>query len=139
MIINGTTYKDGTPKLVAHLLETYRSYRTVNNRTAAHRLTLYYGKDGKLWGDDPVFNSGYIGHSTGQSKIPLLIHNARSRGGGAILDDCIVGIRHARKTRSGGVHWVYQHPDYKHLLNDLNTLHVRGVKEDHDEEAITCP
>ena len=35
---------------------------------------------------------GYIGRSTGICKMPILIYNSRSMGGGAILTDCILSI-----------------------------------------------
>jgi hypothetical protein len=39
---------------------------------------------------------GTIGKSTGESKIPILLCNTRSFGGGAILDHCIIRIDDVR-------------------------------------------
>ena len=74
------------------------------------RLRVYYGdtKTGRDW--EEIYDvSGYIGNSTGTIKIPLLVHNSRSLGGGGLLDNAIVKIRSANK-RNGGV--IYQHPKY---------------------------
>lgn len=50
---------------------------------------------------------GYIGRSTGNHKIPLLVNNSRSHGGGA-LTDSIVKISLAK---GGKVLW--QHKTYQ--------------------------
>ena len=89
-----------TPKKIKVLLETL--YET------QQRVRFHWGdiKTGKDWGD--IYDvSGRIGRSTGINKIPLLIHNRRSLGGGAILTHCIVKI-----TSSLGKHLIYQHPKY---------------------------
>lgn len=93
--VNGTSYHDETPDLLVRVLEDLRESRA--------RITLDYGdvKTGKSW-DDVYDISGRIGRSTGLTKIPLLVHNARSMGGGGILDHCILSIRYANK-RDGGV------------------------------------
>ena len=81
-IVNGTSYHDSTSSDVIRVLEEARMYRW--------RIRLYYGENGKCWNDE--YNTiGYIGRSTG-SKIPILLHNSRSIGGGAILDHKIVRI-----------------------------------------------
>lgn len=73
------------------------------------RVRFHWGntKTGRDYGD--VYDvSGTVGRSTGNKKIPLLIHNSRSLGGGAILDDCIVKITES----SGAKKILYQHPNY---------------------------
>ena len=55
----------------------------------------------------------------GPVKVPLLIANSRSIGGGAILDFCIVRIR----TAAGG-RVLYQHPAYHH-----GSLEIRRKSE----------
>ena len=94
--VNGTTYKDETPKEVIDILERYRQSRSLG------RLRLFYGSEGRAWGD---VEEGYIGRSMGGEKIPLLIKNSRSMGGGGILDHCIVKIETAK-----GKRLLWKHP-----------------------------
>ena len=56
------------------------------------RVRLFYGKDGKVWHDEYGV-LGRIGRSCGTNKVPLLLENKKSRGGSAILLDCIVGLK----------------------------------------------
>ena len=60
---------------------------------------------------------GYIANSIGPLKVPLLVHNCRSQGGCALLDQCLVKIRWT----TGGV--VYQHPMYH-----TGTFTVREIR-----------
>jgi hypothetical protein len=58
------------------------------------RIIVDYGdiKTGKSWGETYDV-SGYVGRSTGSIKVPLLVHNSRSLGGGAMLDHCILTVK----------------------------------------------
>lgn len=105
MIVNGTTYHDETPKEIVYILEDARMSKVDGY---GYRLRFHWGdvKTGRDWGDT-YHVEGYVGRSTGTSKIPLLIWNSRSLGGGAILDDCIVKIVTARGKRV-----LYQHSKY---------------------------
>lgn len=87
--VNEAHYKRRTdPRLVA-ILERFRG--------KGIRLALWYGdvKTGRIYADRPD-----VGYISGAS-FPLLVHNRRSFGGMAILDDCIVKIEYANK-RDGG-------------------------------------
>ena len=99
-VINGTTFHDETPIAVCNILNDAISSRL------SKRIRIFFGdkETGKDWNEfyDTI---GYVGRSTGLIKIPLMIHNTRSTGGGAILDHCIVKITVDKKT-------VYQHPKY---------------------------
>ena len=90
---------------VIRVLESARTNRT--------RLHISLGEtDGPNNGLDWLeeFESyGYIGRSMGPIRVPLLIANSRSLGGGAILDHCIV-----RSRQSVGGRVIYQHPNYHH-------------------------
>jgi len=99
-IINGTAYHNSTPQEVINILE--------NARLTKKRIRLFYGDSttGKCWNEEHDI-IGYIGRSTGNIKIPLLINNSRSFGGGALLDHCIIKITVDKVTK------------YKH--NSFNT------------------
>lgn len=57
------------------------------------RVVLTYGnvETGVVWESATPYR-GRIGRSTGQHKIPLLIRTARSHGGEALLDHCILRV-----------------------------------------------
>jgi hypothetical protein len=100
--INGTSYHDDTPDGVIRVLESARQNRV--------RLHISYGDrtTGRDWLEE-FETQGYVGRSMGPVKVPLLLPNRRSTGGGAVLDRCIVRIR-----RAAGGQVVYQHPQYHH-------------------------
>jgi len=89
------------------------------------RVRIWYGDTdtGLSWMDeyDVV---GTIGRSAGQQKIPLLIKNSRSSGGGGILCHCIIRIDVISSRRT-----IYEHP-----LFDVPTL---GVYPNLDEDTKT--
>jgi hypothetical protein len=102
-VVNGTSYDTRTPDEVVRVLESARL-----DRTRLH-VSLGY-TDGPKVGRDWLEGydvHGYIGRSMGPIKIPLLIPNRASWGGGGLLDHCIVRIR-----RSAGGHVLYRHPNY---------------------------
>jgi len=84
-VVNGTSYHEETSNSVISVLEYVRATKT--------RIILDYGdvKTGRSWGD--VYDiTGTLGRSCGTQKVPILLHNKRSIGGGAILDNCIIKI-----------------------------------------------
>lgn len=99
-VTDGTFYHGDTPEEVIDVLERARINGT--------RIVLDYGDvtTGKSWGE--IHNIvGRIGRSMGPVKIPILLYNRRSLGGGAILDHCIVAIYTSR-----GKRLLYKHPTY---------------------------
>lgn len=111
-LINGTSFDERTPDEVIRVLESARQTRT--------RLHISLGDQdsGKDWLEE--FEShGYVRRSMGPMKVPLLVSNRRSLGGGAILDHCIVRIR-----ESAGGRVLWQHTGYHH-----GTLEIRQKAE----------
>lgn len=104
---SGTCYNIDTPDNLIDVLERIR-YR-------GQRIKLCYGdqKTGKNWNEENDI-IGTLGRSTGSIKIPLLIATSRSRGGGGILDNCILKITEAR---TGAI--LYQHPLYVPPVIDI--------------------
>jgi hypothetical protein len=100
--LNGTSYHDETPDAVIRVLENARA-----NRTRLH-VSLGDTTTGLDWLEE-FETHGYVGRSIGPVKVPLLVANKRSLGGGPILTHCIVRIR-----RSSGGRVLYSHPKYHH-------------------------
>lgn len=115
----GTHYSAETPDELVSLLEQHRQVGT--------RVRVEYGDraTGQSWGD---VEAGTIGRSTGEVKIPLLVHNQRSMGGPGLLDSSIVRLTHASKERGG---MIYQHPAYKEP-KEYNVVNKHG---DHDQST----
>jgi hypothetical protein len=88
-------------------------------RLSQERVRFHWGdttgeKAGYDWGDTYDVK-GRIGRSMGgRFRIPLLIYNARSMGGGGILTDCIVKI-----TATNGGRVIYQHPKYHETIEKV--------------------
>jgi len=106
-IINGTFYDARTTVEVIQVLEAARL-----NRTRLHislgETDNDRGNVGLDWLEECDI-TGTVSRSIGPTKVPLLIANSRSLGGGAILDHCVVRIR-----QSAGGRVLYQHPQYHH-------------------------
>lgn len=103
-IVNGTSYHAETSLNVIKWLETSRERK--------QRIRLFYGDTTITchnWNEEND-TIGHVGRSTGSIKIPLLIKNSRSFGGGAILDHCIIRID--TKDSKGKIVTVYRlYPD----------------------------
>jgi hypothetical protein len=100
--VNGTSYNEKTNKKVIEILE--------RARKEGLRLKFAFGDTitGRDW-EETHGVTGYIGRSSGNIKVPILLNNRRSLGGAALLDHCIIKIEYANKKR-GGI--LYMHPDY---------------------------
>jgi len=97
-------------------------------RARGYRIRLFLGKDGKVWNEENDV-TGTVGRSTGITPCALLINNARSIGGGAILTDCIIGIYKTDGTR---LFWddAYKMPVCEVIKDDLleysYTMNING-------------
>lgn len=110
-IVNGTSYNVRTPNEAVAILEIARQNRTRLHVSLGETEGTEAGKD---WlEENDVY--GFVGRSTGDIKIPLIVHNRRSLGGPGLLDHCIVRIR---TSQGGRVLWM--HPNYHH-----DTLEIR--------------
>lgn len=96
----GVWWAKSTPEAVRRALLTLRQ--------SQWRCRVFYGDvaTGKDWNEENE-TIGYVGSSTGPKPVLLLVHNTRSTGGGAILDDSIVKIVNIATGET-----VYQHPQY---------------------------
>ena len=81
----------------------------VKARTEDIRVKLYQGDiaTGIPWAEE-WDTIGWIGRSTGQRKIPLMITGKRSSGGGGVLDHCLLAI----KSMDNG-EYLYKAKNYK--------------------------
>jgi hypothetical protein len=97
-VVGGTYFHAETPLEVCNALN----------------LAKNSGKRIRVWIGDRLGKSrleehdveGYVGNSGGKIKIPILIHNSRSFGGGALFDQCIVKIQGTDGTL------IYFHPGF---------------------------
>lgn len=98
---DGTAFNSETSPLVRVIVDRLRENK--------ERVKIFYGdiETGKLWDDKP--DIGHIGRSTGKIKIPLVVYNARSKGGTALIDNKIIRIEYANKkdSKKSGVRFLF--------------------------------
>lgn len=96
------------------LLTAYR------NRTRG-RIRIWYGDvaSGKSWLEEYDV-LGTVGRSMGQFKVPLLIANSRSSGGGAILDHRIVRVNWVNGNT------LFKHPQFSHGTEGAKIRNYNG-------------
>lgn len=95
-------FDEGTPEEVQRILRNL--YAT--HRGQRIRIALGDPQTGRDWGED-YGTIGYIGRSTGNKPIALLINNKRSYGGTGLLTANILRIVDIRTGRE-----LYRHPKY---------------------------
>lgn len=104
-VIDGTSFHSQTTDKVCEILNRCMKDRTRIKIDLGH-TEPDHEKLGHSWGE--IYDvTGYVGRSGGSIKIPLLVYNSRSMGGGGILDHCIVQIK---ESKGGRV--LYQHEKY---------------------------
>lgn len=104
-VVNGTAYHEETPDAVIEVIEEALH----SNRAICLRFCFGDTETGKDWCEEN-YTIGYIGRSTGEIKVPLLLKSTKSSGGDALLDHCVVKID--KKEPSKLYQEVYRHPKY---------------------------
>lgn len=104
-IVKGTAYHEETPDAVIEIIEEALH----SNRTIRLRFCFGDTDTGKDWCEEN-YTLGYIGRSSGEIKVPLLLESRKSSGGGSLLDHCIVKID--KKKDNQMYQEVYRHPKY---------------------------
>jgi hypothetical protein len=117
-----TSYDPRTPPEVVRILENCRVW------PHARRIRIRYGhtkgpKAGLDWLEEHDVE-GTVGRSMGPIKVPLMIHNARSTGGQAIMDECIVRIIDAKTHKVLYSHPKYHHPEFTAVSTRLTSLRL---------------
>lgn len=117
---SGTYYHKDTPHGVIQALE---HAREIGRRI---RVDLGDPDTGKSWMEENDVE-GYVGRSCGMVKVPLLLFNRRSTGGGSLLTDHILRIRLTSHKSSRESRVLYQAENYvqpelrlKRLSEDLD-------------------
>lgn len=118
-IYNGIYYDAETSDELIYLLDKLKEKK--------ERIIVRYGnnKTGRDWGEEHDI-MGTIGNSTGEMKIPLLVHSKRSMGGGGLMSGAIIKI-----IKSKGKSTLYQHPKYHMddiLKNEIKNLDYLNKK-----------
>ena len=129
-VVNDTWYHDETAIEVISLLEMCR----LNNRRIKFRYGYTAGSlAGQDWGDD-MDTCGYVSRSTGPHKVPIVLYNKRSTGGGHIMDHRIIKILLTR-----GDKVLYMHPNYRPPTADANTAPIEPSDSSNPSTGLTTP
>lgn len=82
------------------------------------RLRFWYGDidTGKAWNEEYDV-TGHVGRSCGSIKVPLLLHDSRSCGGGELSTSCIVRIDDIAENWTLYRHDNFHTSDYKIVEN----------------------
>ena len=115
-------FDKGTAPEVIKVLERAKARHT--------RVRLFLGntETGEVWMEENDI-VGYIGNSMGPVKVPILLYNAASIGGGAILTHCIMAIRDKHR-------WLYRHPLFK--TPRVKTYRATGLHPEPIPEGYTA-
>lgn len=99
--VNDIAYRYETDDKVVFVLE--------HVRQSNKRIRIYLGdtETGQSWHEINDI-MGYVSNSTGNIKIPILVHNTNSMGGGAILDNRIIKIVETKTNKT-----LYEHSNFR--------------------------
>ena len=94
------------------------------------RIRFFYGENGKPWNEE-CDTIGHVGRTTGSMKVPILIKNSKSTGGGEIIVSLIIRID--TKGSNGKIATVYDDgtpaDEFYHvpnLIGGFDVLNKRG-------------
>lgn len=124
---NGLWFYEGTSQKIMSIV--------YNNQGRENRLRFWYGdkETGKSWNEENDV-CGYISRSAGTKKIPLLINNRNSSGGGALMTDSIVKIVETKTGRVLYQHDTFSQPIFSVCISDLPEYHS-NVNADNETHA----
>jgi hypothetical protein len=110
----GLWFNPDTPQEVMAVVKAH------SERHPRCRLRFHYGdqQTGRDWLEE-FECEGYIGRSCGKTPVPLVVHNERSHGGGALMTSSIIGIR---KTTATDPYWLYRHPTFHQPIITLKKI-----------------
>ena len=124
MIIDGTTYADGTPQLVTIALDNARKYRV--------RVRLFYGDPKTGRDSEQEYDvTGYVSRSTGPVKIPILLASNRSMSGPEIDTAYIVRLLVGGRD-------VYVHPRYHRPNYRIGNAKIKGLVEVYNGTSLVA-
>jgi hypothetical protein len=116
---SGTYYSAETSDEVIRVID---SLRGTHQRV---KIYLGDGETGRDWMEESD-KTGKIGRSSGPIKVPILLTNINSHGGGAILDGCIVKIV---TSPAASARVLYQHPRYHQPAMEITNEGLVGKPE----------
>lgn len=90
--VNGTSYHENTPDALITVLEQARKEKI--------RVIFDFGdtETKESWGET-LDICGYIGRSIGPIKVPILVYNSRSLGGGQISTNRVLSVKTSKGKR----------------------------------------
>jgi hypothetical protein len=125
---NGMWFTNETPEAIKIAL--------VNGYRSNYRFRLWYGnaESGKSWNEENDI-CGYIDKSNGSVKIPLLLANNTSSGGGGIMTDCIVKIYNITLKKVVYVHPTFNQSKFEAVNGSDMESYAANVLQDGDVYA----
>lgn len=128
-------HPDTDPKVTQALEDAY---------TRNIRIRIHYGftklepdskptaKIGEVWLEEYDV-MGTVGRSTGTDKVPLLIANVNSTGGGPIMTHRILRIQETKTGRDLYKHPEYQEPQFHLRDSKIKPYQIEAIHEQRDE------
>ena len=131
----GIKLKDGTIEEYTQVNEALMNVLN-NSRKYGFRIRIWYGdrKTGRSWNEEYDV-TGRVGRSCGNIKIPLLIYNKRSYGGGALLTGSILRVDDIEDKRTLWQAEGFNIPEMTVSYKDIGSPYVWHVYQEGKEIA----